>query len=234
MSLLLLCSQKLILLDIRFRVEFFLLALEKCVASFGLHNFRCGIHCDPNWCSPVVNASFLFVCFPDFFSFSFLKFNYVWVRISLGLSCSRFTQLLESVCVFFPLPNLESFQLSFLWIFFHLHIFLSFWHSDNTNITSSFIVSHILESLFIFYQSLFSLLHRLNSRLICPKVHSFLSCHHHFTIEHIYWVLYLLLYFYLCNFHFVFFYSFYFFDKIFLFLKVQDCYIFIASFLLYT
>lgn len=156
------------------------------------------------------------------------------MRISLGLSCSRFTQLLESVCVFFPLPNLESFQLSFLWIFFHLHIFLSFWHSDNTNITSSFIVSHILESPFIFYQSLFSLLHRLSSRLICPKVHSFLSCHHHFTIEHIYWVLYLLLYFYLCNFHFVFFYSFYFFDKIFLFLKVQDCYIFIASFLLYT
>ena len=75
-----------------------------------------------------------------FFIFSFKKLNYNAPWISLGLSYLGFSQLLESVGLC-SLPNLESFQLLFLQVFFSPAFFLlSFQDSSDVSVESFVIV----------------------------------------------------------------------------------------------
>lgn len=118
-----------------------------------------------------------------FFVFSFVKFNQdvSWYRFLSGFFPIEFAQLLKSVCLYF-LSVSRNFQLLLLHIHFQ-PLSPRSRDSDNTNAGFFVVVPHVPKVLFIFPQSNFSMLLRLDNFYCCifKFIDSFLCLTHSAT-----------------------------------------------------
>ena len=123
-------------------------------------------------------------------------------------------------------PNLGSLCPSLLDIFFFRSYLSLFWNSNETNISSSVIVTQVPET-----ATLFSLLIRLGqlNRSVLKFPDSIL-CHLRFTTEPIHWVFTCYCIFHFYNFHLIHSYTFYFFAAIFYFFICFNSWLLVEAF----